>query len=142
MTVDCGEAALKYPGLQNQPDNGEGPGLLLQPIRRFLRAQFGRPQGFWGAVAGTIMVHTRSNQDRIRWTISLLNIRANERVLEIGFGPGFGIALVSKITSDGFIAGVDHSEVMLRQASKRNAMAIRDGKVELRLGSASKLPKF
>jgi SAM-dependent methyltransferase len=142
MTVDCEEAALKYPGLQNQPDNGESPGLLLQPIRRFLRAQFGRPRGFWGAIAGKIMVRTRSNQDRIRWTLSLLNIRPDERLLEIGFGPGFAIALVSKMASEGFIAGVDHSEVMVRQASKRNARAIRDGKVELRLGSASNLPKF
>jgi len=135
-------AALKYPGLQNQPDNGKAQGRLLQSIRRFLRGQFGRPTGLWGSIAGKIMAHTRSNQDRIRWTISLLDIRADDRLLEIGFGPGFAIELVSKIASEGLIAGVDHSEVMVRQAAKRNGRAIRDGKVLLRLGSVSNLPKF
>lgn len=88
------------------------------------------------------MTHTPSNQDRIHWTISLLNIRPDDRVLEIGFGPGFAIELISKIASKGFIAGIDHSEVMVRQACRRNARAIRDGKVMLQLGSASNLPKF
>jgi SAM-dependent methyltransferase len=40
------------------------------------------------------------------------------------------------------VAGVDHSAVMVRHASKRNARAIRDGRVELRLGSADELPAF
>jgi SAM-dependent methyltransferase len=136
------EATLKYPGLQNEPNHGENQGRLLQSVRRFLRAQFGRPTGFWGSIAGKIMAYTPSNQDRIRWTISLLDIKPNDRLLEIGFGPGFAIELVNKIVSEGFIAGVDHSEVMLRQAGKRNARTIRDGKVVLQLGSASNLPKF
>jgi ubiquinone/menaquinone biosynthesis C-methylase UbiE len=88
------------------------------------------------------MVHTPSNQDRIHWTISLLNIKPDDRILEVGFGPGFAIEFISKIASEGFIAGVDHSEVMVRQAGKRNAKAIRDGKVVLRLGSVSNMPKF
>jgi ubiquinone/menaquinone biosynthesis C-methylase UbiE len=136
------ETGLKYPGLQNQPDSGKNRGLLRKSIQRFLRAQFGRPTGFWGNIVGKIMAFTSSNQDRIRWTISLLDIRSDDRLLEIGFGPGFAIELVKRIVSEGFIAGVDHSEVMLRQAGKRNARAIRDGKVVLRLGSASNLPKF
>jgi ubiquinone/menaquinone biosynthesis C-methylase UbiE len=72
----------------------------------------------------------------------LLDIQPNDRLLEIGFGPGIAVELASKIASEGFIAGVDHSEVMVRQASKRNARAIRDGQVVLRLGSVSNLPTF
>jgi cyclopropane fatty-acyl-phospholipid synthase-like methyltransferase len=136
------EEALNYPGLRNQPDHGENRGKLNQSIRRFLRAQFGRPTGFCGMIAGKIMAYTPSNQDRIRWTISLLNIKPDDRLLEIGFGPGLAIELASKIASEGFVAGIDHSEVMLRQASKRNARAIREGKVALHLGSAADLPKF
>jgi ubiquinone/menaquinone biosynthesis C-methylase UbiE len=133
---------LKYPGLRNQPDQGENRGWLRESAKRFLRAQFGRPTGLWGSIAGKIMARTRSNQERIRWTISLLNIRPDDRLLEIGFGPGFGIEFVSEIASEGLVVGIDHSEVMVRQASKRNAKAIRDGKVMLRLGSVSDLPKF
>ncbi len=136
------EATLKYPGLENQPDGIKDQGWLHQLVRQFLRAQFGRPSGFWGDIAGRIMAHTPSNQDRIRWTVSLLDIRPGDRLLEIGFGPGLAIELVSQIAYEGLIAGVDHSKVMLRQACKRNAGAIRGGKVMLRLGSASNLPKF
>jgi len=135
-------AGPQYPGLQKQPADYENEGPRLQSIRRFLRAQFGRPTGFWGAIAGKIMARDASNRDRIHWTLSLLDIRPNDRVLEVGFGPGFAIEQVGRMATKGFIVGVDHSEVMVRQASKRNARDIREGKVVLRLGSASDLPKF
>ena len=83
-----------------------------------------------------------TNRKRNRWVISLLDIKRSDRVLEIGFGPGLAIELISKIALDGFVAGIDHSEVMVRQASKRNAEAIREGRVDLRLGSVSNLPQF
>ena len=127
------KVASQYPGLQNRGG---------QAIRRFLRAQFGRPTGFLGNIVGKIMTYTPSNQDRIHWTLSLLDIKSDDRLLEVGFGPGFAIELVSKMASKGLIVGVDHSEVMVRQARKRNAKAIRDGKVVLQHGSASDLPKF
>jgi ubiquinone/menaquinone biosynthesis C-methylase UbiE len=88
------------------------------------------------------MARTRSNEERIRWTLSLLEVQPGDRILEIGFGPGIGVQLASEMAAEGFVVGVDHSEVMLRQASKRNAAAIRDGRVALRLGSASRLPSF
>ncbi|HWP93914.1 MAG TPA: class I SAM-dependent methyltransferase [Thermodesulfobacteriota bacterium] len=104
------------------------------------RRQFGQPRGFWGSLAGVIMAYT--NRERNRWVISLLDIKRSNRVLEIGFGPGLAIELISKTALDGFIAGIDHSEVMIRQASKRNAEAIRVGRVDLRLGSVSNFPQF
>jgi len=141
-TAESMKTALKYPGLQHQPEQGDNRCRLFQGARRFLRAQFGRPTGFWGNVVGRIMARTPSNNDRIHWTISLLDVKPHDRLLEVGFGPGIAIQLLSRIAVDGFVAGCDHSEVMLRQASKRNAKAIRDGKVMLRLGSASDLPAF
>ena len=135
-------AASKYPGLQHQPEQGDSHGRLFQAARRFLRSQFGRPTGFWGNVVGKIMARTPSNNDRIHWTISLLDVRPQDRILEIGFGPGIAIELLTKITPESYVAGFDHSEVMVRQAAKRNAKAIRDGKVVLRLGSASHFPAF
>ena len=136
------KGALQYPGLQHQPNHGAHQGWVSQIIRRFLRAQFGRPTGLWGNIAGKIMARAPSNQERIHWTLALLDIQPEDRILEIGFGPGVAIELASKMASAGFIAGVDHSEVMVGQASRRNARAIRDGKVMLQLGSVSNLPKF
>jgi SAM-dependent methyltransferase len=133
---------VTYPGLRSQPDSDESRGVLTRRLKRFLRAQFGRPAGLLGHLVGRIMVRTPSNMERIRWTLSLMNVRPRDRVLEIGFGPGMAIELLSQMVREGSIAGLDHSEVMVRQAGRRNARAIRAGRVELRLGSASSLPRF
>jgi SAM-dependent methyltransferase len=135
-------SSVKYPGLENQPSDNASDSRLVQTIRRLLRTQFGRPAGFLGSVAGSIMAHTPSNLDRIQWTISLLELKPNDRVLEVGFGPGQAIQLASKIAVSGFVAGIDHSEEMVRQATKRNGEAIRRGRVRLQLGSASNPPPF
>lgn len=107
-----------------------------------LRAQFGRPTGFWGRVAGMIMANRPSNKERNAWTVSLLDVQPDDRVLEIGFGPGLAIERISQIAHHGFVGGVDHSEAMLRQARNRNAAAIRQGRVDLRLGGVQELPAF
>ncbi len=105
-------------------------------------AQFARPIGFWGNIAGFIMAHRPSNLERNEWAISLLNLQPSDRVLEIGFGPGVAIEKMSEIVTDGVIWGIDHSEVMFRQASKRNQHAIAAGRVRLALTSVSQLPSF
>lgn len=140
--METTSATARYPGLKHQADEWKCRGALFQAVRRFMRAQFGRPTGLWGVIAGKLMAHSSSNRDRIRWTMSLLDIQPSDRVLEIGFGPGVAIELASRLATRGFVAGVDHSEVMLRQAARLNAPAIRDGRVELRVGSASELPSF
>jgi ubiquinone/menaquinone biosynthesis C-methylase UbiE len=88
------------------------------------------------------MARTRSNHERAQWTISLLGIRPSDRILEIGFGPGIAIELANRLAGDGRVVGVDHSEVMLRQATRRNAAAVREGRVQLHLGSVAELPRF
>ena len=106
------------------------------------RAQFGRPTGFWGHAAGLLMAHRSSNRRRNAWVVSLLDVRADDRVLEIGFGPGLAILELSRLAYEGRVCGVDHSEVMLRQASRRNADGIRRGVVDLHLSSVDELPAF
>jgi ubiquinone/menaquinone biosynthesis C-methylase UbiE len=101
-------------------------------------SQFARPTGKLGRLFGVLMALT--NKERSWFVLPLLDIHENDRVLEIGFGPGVDIQRVSEMAVGGFVAGVDHSEVMLDQARKRNAAAIRAGRVELRLGPASPLP--
>jgi SAM-dependent methyltransferase len=114
----------------------------VRAIRRVLRGQFGRPTGLCGSVAGGIMARRRSNNERIGWTIGLLDVRPTDRILEVGFGPGVAIARLSALARDGFVAGIDHSDVMVRQASRRNQRAVREGRVALRLGSAADPPSF
>ena len=105
-------------------------------------AQFAHPTGLWGNIAGLIMAKRPSNIERNEWAISLLQLKASDRVLEIGFGPGVAIQKMSEIVTDGVIWGIDHSDVMLNQATKRNQRAISNGTVRLALASVSHLPSF
>jgi SAM-dependent methyltransferase len=130
----------KYPGLEHQPVSGSGGGWFVQSVRRFLRAQFGNPTGFFGLIVGRIMA--RANVERIRWVVSLLGIRSHDRVLDVGCGPGVSIQMVSEIASEGFVAGIDHSAEMVRQATRRNAKGVASGRVALYEGSASNPPAF
>ncbi|MCB1157206.1 MAG: class I SAM-dependent methyltransferase [Leptospiraceae bacterium] len=105
-------------------------------------SQFGKPSGLLGKLAGLIMASRSSNIERSHWAVSMLNLQPTDRVLEIGFGPGIAIQKMSEIIQTGMIYGIDHSEVMLKQASKRNRDAISSDKVKLLLGQASNLPPF
>jgi ubiquinone/menaquinone biosynthesis C-methylase UbiE len=115
---------------------------LTQRVISAVRAQFGRPTGFWGHGAGLLMAHRSSNRRRNAWAVSLLDVQPGDRVLELGFGPGLAILELSRAAQQGYVCGIDHSEVMLRQARRRNADGIRRGVVDLRLASVNALPVF
>jgi len=100
------------------------------------RSQFGRPTGALGWMVGHAMAFR--NRERSECVFALLDLKPAERVLEIGFGPGTDIERASRIAR--FVAGVDHSDVMLRQALRRNRKAIGEGRVDLRHGAAAQLP--
>jgi ubiquinone/menaquinone biosynthesis C-methylase UbiE len=100
------------------------------------RDQFAKPSGPMGWIAGQVMA--MKNGHRSTWVFSLLDLKPTDRVLEIGFGSGTDIARASQAAA--FVAGVDHSDVMVKMAAGRNAQAISAGKVELKLGSAAQLP--
>ena len=74
---------------------------LRQRVIDAVRAQFGRPTGLWGIAAGLLMAHRTSNRRRNAWAVSLLDVRPEDRVLEIGFGPGLAIRELSRIAAEG-----------------------------------------
>jgi ubiquinone/menaquinone biosynthesis C-methylase UbiE len=88
------------------------------------------------------MAHRSSNKQRNRWVVSLLDVQPTDRVLEIGFGPGLAIAELTRRVTRGMVYGIDHSDVMLKQATRRNAAAIRAQRVNLVQASSEQLPPF
>lgn len=109
-------------------------------LRSFIVEQFRKPSGLLGALAGWIMARRGSNVERNRWTVSLLDIRQGDRVLELGFGPGLGVALAAEMVGPtGRVVGIDHSPVMLAQAERRNRALIEEGRVALRLCSLDQI---
>lgn len=101
-----------------------------------------RPHGIFGQVAGFIMANRRSNIIRNEWTLELLALKPTDYLLEIGFGPGIAIQKASQIVTDGLVVGIDHSETMMAQATKRNAVTIQCGRVNLYLAAVEDLPAF
>lgn len=102
--------------------------------------QFARPEGTLGRLAGWIMAARGSNRARNAWTLELLDVRPTDRVLELGFGPGYAISLLAPRLTTGRIVGLDHSGVMLEQARRRNAAGIAGGRVQLIQGGLEALP--
>jgi ubiquinone/menaquinone biosynthesis C-methylase UbiE len=111
---------------------------VMSVMHNILLRTFGRPQGILGRFGGIIMAHT--NQKCSAWVVGLLDTQANDRVLEVGYGPGVGIELLVKAAPDGEVAGIDYSAEMVEQASARNMKAIKKGNVDLRHGSLESLP--
>lgn len=107
-------------------------------ILKTMMSNFGHPRGFVGQIIGWAMAV--ENRERIHWAVSLLDVRPNNHILEIGFGPGVGIERLAAPARDGFIADIDSSDMMVQQASHRNASAVKSWHVELKQGSAEKLP--
>lgn len=110
-------------------------------IRGMVR-QFGNPRGIPGQLVGWILAHRGSNVQRNRWVVNLLDLRPTDRVLEVGFGPGIAVAALAKATPRGHVYGIDHSAVMVAQASRRNRAAVRAGRVSLVHASVDRLPSF
>lgn len=106
-------------------------------IRKFVENQR-HPSGFMGKLAALRMI--RGNAEAVEWAVNLLDLKENDQVLEVGFGPGVGIERAAALAARGRVAGVDSSPTMLAMARKRNDKAIVEGRVDLRLGDASSMP--
>lgn len=108
-------------------------------LRAALVRQFKKPSGLLGHVVGWILAGRGSNLARNRWTVDLIAPAPGERILEVGCGPG--VALQRVLAHGGVTAtGVDHSEVMIAQARRRNAKAVKTGRLKLILGTTADVP--
>ncbi|MGQ0604550.1 MAG: class I SAM-dependent methyltransferase [Anaerolineales bacterium] len=103
-----------------------------------LFAHFGHPRGLVGHLVGWAMAF--KNRERTEWAVSLLNVQPADRVLDIGCGPGVAVQRIASAAPEGFVAGVDISEVMVTQATRRNIAAIHAGRVEVKQGAVERIP--
>lgn len=100
--------------------------------------QFAHPTGRLGWLAGQLMAWKNRPQNgaALEW----LAVQPADAVLEIGFGHGDLVRRIAERATQGFVAGVDPSAVMVRQATARNRVGVAAGRVQLALGEVSRLP--
>ena len=113
----------------------EAAPAMANALKAYLISQFGNPRGLVGALAGQVMARRASNLKRNLWTIELMDLKPTDRVLEIGFGPGFALEQICARLKKGMAVGLDRSETMLRMAQRRNEKALSEGRLKLVVGS-------
>lgn len=74
------------------------------------------------------------------WGLGLLNLVAEDRILDVGCGPGIALAMAGDLAREGHVVGVDSSPVMVAQARRRNRAAVAAGRVAVRSGDVASLP--
>jgi len=102
-------------------------------LRSSVIGQFKQPHGLLGHLAGFIMANRPSNRERNEWTVGLLALEPTHKVLEIGCGPGLALKSCAAKIQEGYVVGIDHSPVMIRQAQGKLAEEIKAGRAEVRL---------
>jgi ubiquinone/menaquinone biosynthesis C-methylase UbiE len=110
---------------------------VLNPLE-LVEANFRKPTGWFGQVLGHVMAV--QHKSLTMWAIDLMSVRPTDRVLDVGCGGGMAVKLLSDRAADGFVAGVDYSNGMVRQARNRNHDRVQQGRVAIELGDAMALP--
>lgn len=100
--------------------------------------QLRSPRGRYGRMIGRLMALINSKPNRL--AIAAINVQPDDTVLELGFGPGRGVAGLAQRVSQGRVLGIDQSSEMLELATRANHHAIENGLVQLRLGRFEALP--
>jgi ubiquinone/menaquinone biosynthesis C-methylase UbiE len=72
--------------------------------------------------------------------LELLHVQPRDRVLEIGFGHGRTLRKLVKLAPEGFVAGVDHSPLMVRLARQRYRHFIERGLLAVSEATSARLP--
>jgi SAM-dependent methyltransferase len=112
--------------------------LGILPSAQILAAHLRQPQGKIGKEIGKRMNH--SNQYLFDWVLSLLDIKPQQQLLEIGFGNGNFFENVFAKAEGITITGIDFSEAMYNEALINCAARVKANQLHLNFGSSDKLP--
>jgi len=111
--------------------------LQFLQLKRIAR-QLQKPSGKNGLKTGVMMQH--SNAAQYAATIEIMQLSANDSLLEIGFGNGYFFKDILEKAANLQVYGIDHSSILYKDASLTNANYIQSGKLELHNGKCDKLP--
>ena len=77
--------------------------------------------------------------ERLRAIVEQLDLRPEDRVLEIGCGHGVAATLVCELLENGHLTAVDRSAKMIEAARRRNAAFVEAGRAEFLVAALEEL---
>lgn len=103
---------------------------------RFVARQLSKPAGLGGAIIRLLMNRTNARLNDL--ALAELEVRPNDRVLEVGFGGG--VALARLLARARHVCGIDRSADAVAWASRHFRQELERGAAEFKVGSVEKLP--
>ncbi|MBK5199070.1 MAG: methyltransferase domain-containing protein [Methyloceanibacter sp.] len=110
----------------------------LNAVWQGIGAQLRNPSGLWGRTTGGVMAFANAKPNTL--AVAALSLRDGESLLELGCGPGRALQGLLRLPHLARVIGLDWSEVMLAQASRRNRLAVEAGRLVLVRGDFARLP--
>jgi cyclopropane fatty-acyl-phospholipid synthase-like methyltransferase len=101
-------------------------------LKEFFASQLKRPSGPLGILASKLML--KKNQKNYDTMVKNLNVQPQDKILEIGYGPGAGIKMIAESCPTCTIDGIDFSDLMHKRATKCNKKYVEEGRVSLSYG--------
>ncbi|SPH18233.1 Demethylrebeccamycin-D-glucose O-methyltransferase [Defluviimonas aquaemixtae] len=110
----------------------------MKLLDSFIGRQIRRPSG----VPGWLLGHLMANEHKalVDWMLEAVQIGRTDSVLDVGCGGGMTLKTLHSLARDGFVAGVDYSPAMVKQARQRNRRAIENDGMAVLLGDVEALP--
>lgn len=100
--------------------------------------QLSNPSGVWGRMTGRVMGIANATPNSL--AVAALEAQESECLLELGCGPGHALKALLRLPGVGRAIGLDWSDVMLAQSSRRNRAVFDSGRLALVRGDFAELP--
>ena len=100
-------------------------------MKNALARQFRKPEGVIGSIISRLMAV--GNRGAYKRVMQIMNLRGDESIFEIGYGPGDGIRMILSST-DCRYRGIDFSPLMHSRAAKRNRAYVECGRASFECG--------
>lgn len=109
----------------------------MNSFSKYISSQFKNPHGFGGVMI--TIVQNMINRELYKATVSLVNVNADEKVLDIGYGNGHLLEMLYK-KQPVDMYGIDISDDAKEMATKKNKKAANVNQLHLSVGDCCNLP--
>jgi ubiquinone/menaquinone biosynthesis C-methylase UbiE len=108
-------------------------------LAKLLAQQLGHPSNITGKWV-LAPLWNRRNMTLNDVALAKLDLRPDDRVLEVGFGGGYLLSRIAEVVTEGSIAGVDVSEAMVAYCQQQDGPTALTRRPNLCCGTAEALP--